>query len=297
MQTNAAGNNEEVCYSYPFGDGLYCPGAADATEHHFTSKEHDTESGLDYFYARYYSSDLARFMTPDWAAAPTAVPYAMFGDPQSLDLYAYVGNNPNTGIDLDGHVGGDAGSDQVTEEMAAEAANAVGETAGMAGQDKMFDYAGGSPFDSRSTGSDVSGNDEEAGWKMGWRPTCWCDAGAHGKGERRHSGNRHGSGDEDKHVKPDPNKPGNILVKDPHTGKWASVPDPKAKPAVPEPERVGKPGKKSLQDQIDSAEKSIASWFNDQWQGVKNELNKMPGGANYHPGPIPLPFYPIPAIP
>jgi hypothetical protein len=24
MQTTAAGSNEEVCYSYPFGDGLYC---------------------------------------------------------------------------------------------------------------------------------------------------------------------------------------------------------------------------------------------------------------------------------
>ena len=103
MQTTAAGNQEEVCYSYPFGDGLTCSGT-DATEHHFTSKERDVESGLDYFYARYYSSDLARFMTPDWAGAPTAVPYATFGDPQTLNLYAYVNNNPNTGIDLNGHM-------------------------------------------------------------------------------------------------------------------------------------------------------------------------------------------------
>jgi RHS repeat-associated protein len=106
MQTTAAGNQEEECYSYPFGDGLTCTGT-DATEHHFTSKERDTESGLDYFGARYLSSDLGRFMTPDWAAKPTAVPYASFGNPQSLNLYSYVGNNPNTGIDLDGHVGTD----------------------------------------------------------------------------------------------------------------------------------------------------------------------------------------------
>ncbi len=86
-----------------FGGGLSCTGT-DATEHHFTTKERDAESGLDYFYARYYSSILARFMTPDWAAAPTAVPYATFGDPQTLNLYAYVNNNPNTGIDMDGHV-------------------------------------------------------------------------------------------------------------------------------------------------------------------------------------------------
>jgi RHS repeat-associated protein len=74
MQTFASGNQEEVCYSYPFGDGLSCTGGPDATEHHFTGKERDTESGLDYFMARYLTSDLGRFMTPDWADAPIAVP-------------------------------------------------------------------------------------------------------------------------------------------------------------------------------------------------------------------------------
>jgi RHS repeat-associated protein len=69
----------------------------------FTAKERDTESGLDMFGARYYGSSLGRFMTPDWAAKPTAVPYAMFGDPQSLNLYSYVRNNPTTTRDPDGH--------------------------------------------------------------------------------------------------------------------------------------------------------------------------------------------------
>ena len=66
-------------------------------------KDHDTESNLDYFYARYYSETLGRFMTPDWAAAPAAVPYADYGDPQSLNLYAYAGNNAVNGFDADGH--------------------------------------------------------------------------------------------------------------------------------------------------------------------------------------------------
>ena len=56
--------------------------------YHFTGKERDTESGLDYFEARYLNSNLGRLMTPDWADAPIAVPYANFGDPQSLNLYA-----------------------------------------------------------------------------------------------------------------------------------------------------------------------------------------------------------------
>ena len=105
VQTNANGSLDESCQSYPFGDGLSClgPRAADATEQHFTGKERDVETGLDYFGARYLSSNFGRFMTPDWASKPAAVPYASFGDPQTLNLYGYVQNNPNTGIDADGH--------------------------------------------------------------------------------------------------------------------------------------------------------------------------------------------------
>jgi RHS repeat-associated protein len=69
----------------------------------FTGKERDTESGLDLFGARYYGSSLGRFITPDWAAKPTAVPYAHFGNPQSLNLYSYALNNPTTLGDPDGH--------------------------------------------------------------------------------------------------------------------------------------------------------------------------------------------------
>jgi RHS repeat-associated protein len=33
----------------------------------FTGKERDTETGLDNFGARYYGSNMGRFMTPDWS--------------------------------------------------------------------------------------------------------------------------------------------------------------------------------------------------------------------------------------
>jgi len=69
----------------------------------FTGKERDTESGNDYFEARYYSSSMGRFMSPDWSAKVMPVPYAKLDNPQSLNLYAYVGNNPLTRVDLDGH--------------------------------------------------------------------------------------------------------------------------------------------------------------------------------------------------
>ena len=72
----------------------------------YTGKERDTESGNDYFEARYYSSAMGRFMSPDWTAKEEGddpVPYANLDDPQSLNLYSYVRNNPLTRVDADGH--------------------------------------------------------------------------------------------------------------------------------------------------------------------------------------------------
>ena len=70
----------------------------------FTGKERDTESGLDYFGARFYSSTLGRWMSADWSAVPIPVPYADLGNPQTLNLFQYVENNPITGVDPDGHM-------------------------------------------------------------------------------------------------------------------------------------------------------------------------------------------------
>jgi RHS repeat-associated protein len=91
--------------SLPFGDNLAAQGTGvDATEHHFTGKERDAESGLDYFKARYYQSQTGRWLLPDWSDTPVPVPYATFSNPQSLNLYTYVGNNPVNAIDADGHL-------------------------------------------------------------------------------------------------------------------------------------------------------------------------------------------------
>jgi RHS repeat-associated protein len=68
-----------------------------------TGKERDTESGNDYFGARYYSSAMGRFMSPDWSAKAQPVPYAKMDNPQTLNLYAYMRNNPLGGTDPDGH--------------------------------------------------------------------------------------------------------------------------------------------------------------------------------------------------
>ena len=43
-------------------------------------------------------------MSPDWADKPEAVPYSSLDNPQSLNLYSYVLNNPLSKDDLDGHL-------------------------------------------------------------------------------------------------------------------------------------------------------------------------------------------------
>jgi RHS repeat-associated protein len=102
--TDSAGAIKAESDYYPWGGELQFVNN-DSNDYKFTGKRRDTESQLDYFGARYYSNAYGRFLTPDWAAKATSVPYAEFADPQSLNLYTYVRNIPTTGVDPDGHCG------------------------------------------------------------------------------------------------------------------------------------------------------------------------------------------------
>jgi RHS repeat-associated protein len=87
VQTNYAGVLEQTCQSLPFGDWETC--TPSPTEHLFTGKERDQESGNDYFGARYYASTMGRFLSPD--------PLLNSGrpdDPQTWNRYSYTLNNP-----------------------------------------------------------------------------------------------------------------------------------------------------------------------------------------------------------
>lgn len=100
--TDALGNIKNESDFYPWGGELEFLNN-DSNHYKFTGKERDAETGLDYFGARYYSNGLGRFISADWSSTPIPVPYADFGDPQSLNLYTYVRNLPTTRIDADGH--------------------------------------------------------------------------------------------------------------------------------------------------------------------------------------------------
>jgi hypothetical protein len=39
---------------------------------------------------------MGRFMSPDWDTKPVTVPYAKFGDPQTLNLSLRTKNSPST---------------------------------------------------------------------------------------------------------------------------------------------------------------------------------------------------------
>jgi RHS repeat-associated protein len=72
-------------------------GVYDGIRQQFTGKERDTETGLDYFSARYYSSTQGRFTSvdPENAGADPS-------NPQSWNGYSYALNNPLKYQDPDG---------------------------------------------------------------------------------------------------------------------------------------------------------------------------------------------------
>jgi RHS repeat-associated protein len=97
--------NGTVCYDADFdpygGEHPFtetCP-----QDYKFEGKERDTETGNDDFGARYYSSRFGRWLSADWSSVPVAVPYANLTNPQTLNLYAMVADDPETSADLDGH--------------------------------------------------------------------------------------------------------------------------------------------------------------------------------------------------
>ena len=90
----------------PYSTFSYPSGTPDQVNAKFTGKERDAETGLDYFGARYFSSAQGRWTSPDWSAVPQPVPYADLTDPQTLNLYSYVRNNPLSRADADGHCDG-----------------------------------------------------------------------------------------------------------------------------------------------------------------------------------------------
>ncbi len=113
LVTDALGNPQKRYDYLPFGEEIpqgldgrsmtmygppLIPGPTeDTVNNKFTGKERDSETGLDFFEARYMSSSQGRFTSPD---RPTIDQHP--DAPQSWNLYSYVRNNPLKFIDPSG---------------------------------------------------------------------------------------------------------------------------------------------------------------------------------------------------
>ena len=106
------GTTLTLCYDadfYPYGGEQRFTDTCDQN-FKFDGKERDPVTGNDYFGARYYSSTYGRFLSPDWSSVPAPVPYANLTNPQTLNLYAFVADNPESFADLDGHCPNESGT-------------------------------------------------------------------------------------------------------------------------------------------------------------------------------------------
>ncbi|MGB7070431.1 MAG: RHS repeat-associated core domain-containing protein, partial [Pyrinomonadaceae bacterium] len=85
----------------PFGEEIIRTNyGSDSVRQKFTGYERDIESELDFAQARYYTQRLGRFTSVD----PITVTPARVVDPQQINLYAYVRNNPLEFIDPTGMI-------------------------------------------------------------------------------------------------------------------------------------------------------------------------------------------------
>ncbi|MGH9436539.1 MAG: RHS repeat domain-containing protein [Terriglobia bacterium] len=158
-------------------------GSKTDVEQKFTGQIRDTETGMDYFHARYFDAPLGRFNSPDPENAG-----ADMTDPQTWNAYAYVRNNPLALTDPGGQcfwcwfapvldivavftaqpelfgvtaavsAGGTAATVATATSVAATAANAAAAVSSIVGR---IGGSGGSPGGQASNGlpplSDVSG--------------------------------------------------------------------------------------------------------------------------------------------
>jgi RHS repeat-associated protein len=100
-------DNGTVCYDADFdsygGEHAYTNNCPSSNRYKFEGKERDTETNNDDFGARYYTSRFGRWLSADWSNSPVPVPYANLTNPQTLNLYAMVSDDPESFADLDGH--------------------------------------------------------------------------------------------------------------------------------------------------------------------------------------------------
>ena len=119
----------------------------------YTGKERDTESGNDYFGARYYASSMGRFLSPD----PVIITPERLTNPEQLNLYSYVANNPLRFIDPTGEILQCVGNADSQKQCFSDLQQIAGDAANRLSMDAK---TGGVSFDNK--GLDMSKNEGAA---------------------------------------------------------------------------------------------------------------------------------------
>ena len=97
VQTRDAAGNVENQYEYDiFGEATLCVEEYE-NPFRYRGEQYDSETGNIYLRARYYNPTQGRFLTQDSFAG-------MQSQPNTLNLYAYCGNDPVNNIDPSGHL-------------------------------------------------------------------------------------------------------------------------------------------------------------------------------------------------
>jgi RHS repeat-associated protein len=86
--------------------GNLTSGGSSATSRNYTGQYLDSTTGLLYYHARYYDATLARFISAD-SVVPGQTATSGAPNPQQLNRYNYVANNPLTSNDPSGHTASD----------------------------------------------------------------------------------------------------------------------------------------------------------------------------------------------
>lgn len=101
--STSAGAQEELMDYFPYGNIRLDQKAGTFSEKRkYAGHEYDSETGLSYMEARYYSGGIGRFLSQDPAYLGLGRLEVQLADPQSWNSYAYARNNPLKYNDPDG---------------------------------------------------------------------------------------------------------------------------------------------------------------------------------------------------